>query len=913
MDYGDAFDLKIRLQVLAAEADRRLVTVFGSGISSAVLPDVKELTELFRDQIPPAALNRFDEVVGPILGTPLGYQNAAALLTRQVSEKAVMHAIRLAVLRASLDVSKEDVERTAANEAKCREYAQSGSWDIPEGYRRFARFFASLDGSVRGPIITTNFDPLIEVALREAGIGARAIPVPVDSVPTPGQLVEDPQQPVLHIHGYWTDRATSNIHSRINADRPQLDRVLQKILRNSVVLVIGYSGWLDGFMKSLRSRILNDAELLETDVLWASYDATPDSFTTNDDLKSMVSAPGFNLYLGVDGHKLFGAEEVETSAPADVLPSPFGYRRVVPLPVVEQPTSVHFADGGQPSWADAEPGTWPALASTELLEGKLLTWLDSGGGGGVAAVGPLGEGKSLAIRQVAAKLARTRPDWNVFWREPGAAPITEAWLHEVQDAFGKVLICADEADLLIDQLAATGSNWGTEGSGLAFLLASHDRLWAPASRHTKLRHNMETVLFHGITHEDAMRIAEAWLRLGIMPVTSDGLSDAVSVANRLTASAGSMAAGSNTLFGAVLDVRYGDHLEGRVKDLLEKLRQVKLTGDVNLGDVFAAVCIMQDVMDRDGSRRKGASRPVMAAMVGLDAVFADGKILETLGREAAVAFAGNRVYSRHPAIASAVVNCVHKDGTAEKVYKLVGRAGGTLMRSGGWEVEGFRDAYLFSRSLEVPEAIWAAQGVVEGAGRWQLETRVTLLAALRRQKSASAVAYARKLAPELRDYNDFYGAVRAYLVDFSIALRLEGHAQTSAGIASLALDDRVGYTLDISRADYALVSLAKSSQKLEEQTKGGPIVGAPEICFVLLERIRGEAEARSRLTAIYDSLDKLDDFRAESSSNLCGRLASVLAQAAKAAVLETNLDLELDGRLSFATLRELTAAANPRL
>lgn len=905
MDFGDAFDLQIRLQVLATEADRRLVTVFGSGISNAVLPNVEELTLLFRTLIPPMALGRFDEVVGPILGTPLGYQNAAALLTRQVSEHAVMRAIRTAVLSASLDVDAEEISRTSRDESKCRDLAQTGSWNIPEGYRRFARFFAGLDGSVRGPIITTNFDPLIEVALREEGIDARAIPIPVDSVPTPGQLVEDPRQPVFHIHGYWTDRATSNIHSRITAERPQLDRVLQQLLRNSVVLVIGYSGWLDGFMKSLRSRIVNDAELLETEVLWASYDKSPETITANDDLKSMVSAPGFNLYLGVDGHQLFSDDVAPDTAPAGDFPSPFGYRLVAPLTPKGPVSFTHFADGGQPTWGDAEPGVWPTLASTEELEAQLTTWLDNGGGGGAVATGPLGEGKSLAVRQVALNVGRNRPDWTVLWREPAAPPITDEWLREVQRTLGRTLICVDEADLVIDQLANTSGTWNVEDSGISFLLASHDRLWLPALRHPSVKHRISSVLFHGITPDDALHIAETWLDRGLLPNRPDVVPDAAVIAGRLTASAGSMATATSTLFGAVLDVRFGEELGSRVEDLLEKLRHVKLTDDVSLGDIFAGICIMQSALDPDGSQSRGASRPLLAAMVGLDAVFADGKILETLGREAAVAFAGHRVYSRHPAIAAAVVDCVHRNGTAEKVYKLLGRAAGTLMRSGGWDVEGFRDAYLLSKHLDFPEAIWAAQGVIEGAGRWRLETRVTLLAALRRQKPADAAAYARKLAPELREYEDFHVAARAFLVDFSIALRLEGQAQTSAGIACLGLDDRVGLTLDATRAGYALVSLFKSTVRLNEQTGERLTAGAPEICYVLLERVAGEDEANRRLVGVVNRLKNLNEFRAESPSNLCGRLASMLFETAKSAVNETGLDIQLDGRISFARLREL--------
>lgn len=898
IDFGDISDLRIRLEVVAEEADRRLITVFGSGISSAVLPGVPGLTEIFRDHVPTQGRAKFDETITPITDPGLKYQNAAALLTRQAGEPHVMRAIRTAVLRACRDVREEDVAKVARDEERCREYVKSGSWHIPIGYQRFARFFAALNGKVRGPIITTNFDPLIEIALREAGVDAIPIPVPTDSAPTPEQLREAISQPVLHIHGYWTGPATSNVPSRITADRPKLDRVLQELLRNSVVLVVGYSGWLDGFMKSLRSRVLNEADLLQAEVLWAAYETDATAVAGEGVLKELVAAPGFSLYLGVDGHELFTHELDRDETEAEEAPSPFGYSRVSQRPLAT-PSDVTgaFAEGRQPGWTDAEPGRWPVLSSTVTLERKLLERLDSGGGG-VVAIGPLGEGKSLAARQVALSAAAARPEWNVLWRELGAPAITESWLNEIRSS-GPTLICVDEADLVMDDLVATHGLWAAADSGIVFLLASHDRLWWQGPG-TYLGRWIDDVLFHGITDDDARNIAAAWKRMGLLP---DTLKDVDAAAERLASSAGVMAAKSNTLFGAVLDVRYGPELGSRVEDLLHKLREIQLTDSVDLSDVFAGICVMQHTLDKHGNLGKGASRPVIAAMVGLDAVFADGKILKTLGREAAVTFAGSRVYCRHPSIAATVVDYLHREGTDQKVYELVGQAGGALLEAGASDADGYRDAYLLSRALPAPEAVWAATGAVKGTGVTLLESRVSLLRALRVEGKQRSVTYARELAPRLRDYRDFHRAVRAFLVEFSISLRGDGNAQTSAGLAALALDDSVGFTLDSSRAGYALVSLAKSATALNAQTGGGATMDVPKICYVLLSSVCGEKEATKHLGQL--QIKQLDEFRQMAASRLCGRLATALHHAVISARQETGVPVELHGTLSFDSLRRL--------
>ncbi|AQW52828.1 SIR2 family protein [Streptomyces violaceusniger] len=898
IDFGDISDLKIRLQFLADEADRRLVTVFGSGISSEVLPNVPQLTDIFRAHVPKAGLARFDATVAEALDPGVKYQNAAAVLTRQAGEHTVMRAIRTAVLQACPDVPEKDVAKVAKDEERCREYVKTGNWRIPRGYQRFAKFFASLGGRVRGPIITTNFDPLIEIALRQAGVASDPIPIPTDTTPTPQQLKEAIAQPVLHIHGYWTGMATSNVPTRITSERPGLDDVLKELLTNSVVLVVGYSGWLDGFMKSLRSRVLNKTDLLQAEVLWAAYE-TDAAAVTSGVIGEFVGAPGFTLYLGVDGHKLFTDELERAETEAEETSSPFGYSRVPPILVDStsyQPGA--FVEGSQPVWADAAPGRWPVLSSTVSLEQRVVECLRVGGGGGAVAIGPLGEGKSLALRQVAHAVAGSRPEWNVLWREPGAPALTEEWLNDARVA-GKTLICVDEADLVMDDLVSTKDVWAAEGSGIAFLLASHDRLWWQGAGST-LRRWIDDVLFHGITKDDARKIALTWQGLGLLP---NGTQEVNTVAERLATSAGAMAAKSNTLFGAVLDVRYGADLGARVEDLVRKLHEIKLTDSVDLGDVFGGICVMQHTLDKDGNLGKGASRSVIAAMVGLDPVFADGKILQTLGREAAVTFAGNRVYSRHPSIAATVVDYLHREGAAEKVYELVGQAGGERLVKRASTLEGYRDAYLLSRSLPVPQSVWAATGVVKGTGHQVLESRVSLLRTLRLEGEQRAGAYARGLAPRLMDYVDYRGAVRAFLVEFSISLRDEGAAQTSAGLAALALDDRLGYALDEDRAGYALVSLARSAAALHTQTGDEATKDAPALCSILLERIRG-AEGALKYLSRYRPPAHHELWQL-STVKLCGRLTTMFDKAASQAAQTTGVPVETHGVLSFDNLRRL--------
>src|SRR5262249_44459150 len=234
---------------------------------------------------------------------------------------------------------------------------------------------------------------------------------------------------------------------------------------------------------------------------------------------------------------------------------------------------------------------------------------------------------------------------------------------------------------------------------------------------------LEEVVFHGFTEQDAHGIAAAWFRHGLLPGATPGAA-VEEYARRLWESSSRIAAmGSgteNTLFGAILDVRYGPMLGSRVQDLVDKLSRGVVRSDsaVSLGDIFGGICILQDTFDPDGAVGKGASRAVIAGMVKLPGEFADGKILTMLGREAAIRYAGGRVYSRHPAIARHAVEYLRRTGRLPGICRIIGQAGGRLRHAGGLKDDEYQEAYLLGYGLLVAaEAEAAGRGAIEGAGQ----------------------------------------------------------------------------------------------------------------------------------------------------------------------------------------------------
>jgi hypothetical protein len=447
-------------------------------------------------------------------------------------------------------------------------------------------------------------------------------------------------------------------------------------------------------------------------------------------------------------------------------------------------------------------------------------------------------------------------------------------------------------------------------SGIIFLLASHDRLWW---RHgTSLKKAIDDVLFHGMTTDEASSISAAWAEVGLLPISNESSSKNNVIdeyARRLYESSQTMFEGQHaTLFGAILDVRYGKELRHRVEDLVDKLSQsnVHEGSDCTLGDIFGGICVLQETLDRHGSNSLGASRPVIAAMAGLSTVFADGKILELLGREAAITYAGDRVYSRHPAIAHSAVEHLRRTGKSPTVCRIIGRAGARLRNAGGIPEELYKGAYLLCQRLaNREEALESAEGAVEGAPDL-LEPRVTLMSVLRRFEMDVASRYAIGLGAHLDEYRDYGSAVRAYLVEHSLIARHGGEAYLGVGLSALALHDGIGFVLDTRRAEYALTSLAKAALILRKQSAAASGI-IPEASYVLMERLIGPGGATGRLGNLKGSMLRLEEVRELSSEAICRRIGPLLSNAASSAGEEITLHITFDGVISLNDLQHLTS------
>ncbi|MGE9364302.1 SIR2 family protein [Isoptericola nanjingensis] len=862
---------------------------------------MSELIDLMKEALPLAQRRDFDRRLAPAVDAGEKYRQAATFVKLRMGDDAVAKTIRRAVLRACDDYTRNSGLATdLPGPNACRQLELEGNWTIPRAHLELAKFYASLPGDIRGPIVTTNFDPFIEMALRRVGLGADSIPVSLDNAPTLDHLKYQTGVPVLHLHGYWTEGSLSNTVAQLSRPQPTVRGLLRQLLTNSTVLVLGYGGWNDSFTRALNERVI-ERDLYESEICWATYSNNVAEAQNIPAIASMAGNPGFNLYLGIDATTLFDgieAAEFEDETPA---PSPYGYLRIQGTQKPRATPAVEFADGGEPTWADASPGSWPVLNAAEEFTSHVLRRIDKESGGTVAAIGPVGEGKSMALRQAAVAVASSNPDWAVFWRDAAAPMIDGRWIEEVQSRYGNVAVFVDEADLVLPQLLAT-EEARLGQPGVIFCLASHDRLWWSQGGHRF--ENADVTVFSGLTKEDAEALAAAYVAKNLVDAGSSENAVTSVATELLEAAEPGLSGGSSSLFGAILEVRYGPLLRQRVEDLIDKLSAAKIDDAPaqSLSDIFGAICLIQVTYDAGARSGLGTSRVMLAAMAGQGRLATDQRVLSALGKEAAISFAGDQIYARHPAIARVAVDVLRERGELKRIAGIVGRIGGELRLHPGVGRDHYNRAYLISRELEGDESDHAASGAVKGA-HTLLEPRITRISVLRRTRAADALVYAQRVAEHAGEFEDYSSALRVFLNEYANVLIANSQFQSALGVAALALDDECGYYLDRARCEYALGSVARAADGIRSQNAAavGPVV---EISHLLLTRISGQ-DVSSRFTGPLVRSSQLDVLKDQSSSKLCSEFCLEVNPFARAAISSLGLSVPVNGTLRLGDLGRL--------
>jgi len=181
------------------------------------------------------------------------------------------------------------------------------AWHLPVGVRALGALAARHRARFGRTILTTNFDPLIEAAIRSAGGHAHSTVLVNDGSL---EVTRGEGTHVVHAHGYWVGADTLHTPAALTQDRPQLRASLARLYDRRTLVVIGYGGWDDVFTQSLEE-VLRDQGAF-TEVLWCFYSNDEDDIVEREQRLLNQLGPALSrqraiLYKGIDCHHVLPA------------------------------------------------------------------------------------------------------------------------------------------------------------------------------------------------------------------------------------------------------------------------------------------------------------------------------------------------------------------------------------------------------------------------------------------------------------------------------------------------------------------------------------------------------------------------------------------------------------------------------
>ncbi|MDX1996336.1 MAG: SIR2 family protein, partial [Thermoanaerobaculia bacterium] len=266
MDLFDSSAFEERL--LSAHADGRpVVFLVGSGLTCPTaagnpgVASVATVTARARDLLgtmAPASLSPGAD----------GYQEVLRAVQGSRGPEAINRLVREAVLE-SCPGGPSDLRARAVrgDEAACDALAKEPTWWALRAGITALGELAVLAPEIYGRVVlTTNFDPLISVALRKAGARFYETLLPTDL-----SLEQTRAEGchVVHAHGYWSGSDTLHLPAQLEQPRPRFEASLRRLFGQACLVVLGYGGWADGFTRALFN-VLEDGGAFP-EVLWAFY------------------------------------------------------------------------------------------------------------------------------------------------------------------------------------------------------------------------------------------------------------------------------------------------------------------------------------------------------------------------------------------------------------------------------------------------------------------------------------------------------------------------------------------------------------------------------------------------------------------------------------------------------------------
>lgn len=270
----------------AAESRKKTITfLVGSPLSKPDnegghgVPGTSEIVKIIGEEFSdPLVAQEFETYISK--ADTNQYQRAFEFLHGRRGQDTANKIVRKAVWQA-IDINNwpKNLPNTTpeeADQAICQRLEEENlAWRIPSAVNIFGKLLVEYFDAFGETILTTNFDPLIEVSIaRNGGNYFRTV---VHQDGDLGQTVAEGSH-IIHLHGYWHGSDTLHTTMQLTQHRPNLVNSLAKVISESILVVVGYGGWDDVVTNTLAD-ILSKSDQ-NPEIMWAFY---------NDDVNKIES------------------------------------------------------------------------------------------------------------------------------------------------------------------------------------------------------------------------------------------------------------------------------------------------------------------------------------------------------------------------------------------------------------------------------------------------------------------------------------------------------------------------------------------------------------------------------------------------------------------------------------------------
>ena len=328
--YHDSVALVDRLCNAAHSKDRAVTFLVGSALSlpdhvgGHGVPGVSGIIDLIRREFEDSDTQTKTEFDQTLEGESADrYRSAFEFLYGRRRPNVANKIVRTAVWKA-LDANNwpSHLPMTSphdADSAICKALEDKvDAWVLPCAVDILGNLLVTCSDTFGGAVLTTNFDPLIEVSVSKHG--GRFYRTVLHDDGKLGQTVAEGTH-IIHLHGYWQNYDTLHTPQQLAQPRPQLKKSLAHVVAESTLVVIGYGGWDDVIAQTL-VELLSDSES-NPEIIWAFHENDTAAIEMSNERLLSILAPGIgrgrvSLYRGIDCRSVFSNiyEQLKPSYPA---------------------------------------------------------------------------------------------------------------------------------------------------------------------------------------------------------------------------------------------------------------------------------------------------------------------------------------------------------------------------------------------------------------------------------------------------------------------------------------------------------------------------------------------------------------------------------------------------------------------